>query len=98
MQRPPPGPSHRIQVDGRDEHPLPLIQARTVKKQDKIRVVFEGGFGVRNLGERKTVNADTLFMIASNTKALTTLLLAKLVAERRLTWNTPVTLPDESSS
>jgi benzoyl-CoA reductase subunit C len=23
---------------------LPLIQARTVKKQDKIRVVFEGGF------------------------------------------------------
>ena len=30
-------------------------------------------------------------MIASNTKALTTLLLAKLVDEHRLTWDTPVT-------
>ena len=30
-------------------------------------------------------------MIASNTKALTTLLLAKLVAEGKLTWDTPVT-------
>src|SRR5205085_9677202 len=35
--------------------------------------------------------ADTLFMIASNTKALTTLLLAKLVAQNRLSWETPVT-------
>jgi CubicO group peptidase (beta-lactamase class C family) len=30
-------------------------------------------------------------MIASNTKALTTLMLAKLVDERRMTWDTPVT-------
>jgi len=30
-------------------------------------------------------------MIASNTKALTTLMLAKLVNEHRLTWDTPVT-------
>ena len=55
------------------------------------KVVFAGGFGVRTLGESRSVNADTLFMIASNTKALTTLLLAKLVAEHRLTWDTPVT-------
>jgi CubicO group peptidase (beta-lactamase class C family) len=30
-------------------------------------------------------------MVASNTKALTTLLLAKLVDQGRLTWETPVT-------
>jgi CubicO group peptidase (beta-lactamase class C family) len=36
-------------------------------------------------------DADTLFMIASNTKALTTLLLARLVDSKRLTWDTPVT-------
>ena len=36
-------------------------------------------------------DADTLYMIASNTKALTTLLLAKLVDEGKLTWETPVT-------
>ena len=55
------------------------------------KVVFAGGFGVRELGGTQAVDADTLFMIASNTKALTTLLLAKLVAEGRLTWETPVT-------
>lgn len=55
------------------------------------KVAFAGGFGVRTLGQSKAVDADTLFMIASNTKALTTLLLAKLVAEHRLTWETPVT-------
>lgn len=54
-------------------------------------VVFAEGFGVRELGKLAPVDADTLFMIASNTKALTTLLLAKLVAEGRLTWETPVT-------
>jgi len=55
------------------------------------KVAFAGGFGVRTLGEPKAVGADTLFMIASNTKALTTLLLAKLVEDHRFTWETPVT-------
>ncbi len=55
------------------------------------KVVFAGGFGVRELGKPEKVDADTEFMIASNTKALTTLLLARLVAEGRLTWDTPVT-------
>jgi CubicO group peptidase (beta-lactamase class C family) len=55
------------------------------------KVVFAGGFGGRELGNTKPVDADTLFMIASNTKALTTLLLAKQVAEGKLTWETPVT-------
>jgi CubicO group peptidase (beta-lactamase class C family) len=55
------------------------------------KVAFAGGFGVRTLGEPKAVDADTLFMIASNTKALTTLLLAKLVEDHRFTWETSVT-------
>jgi CubicO group peptidase (beta-lactamase class C family) len=55
------------------------------------KVVFEGGLGVRELGKPAKVDADTLFMIASNTKALTTLLLAKLVDEKKMTWETPVT-------
>ena len=46
---------------------------------------------MRELGKRPKVDADTLFMIASNTKALTTLMLAKLVDEGKLTWDTPVT-------
>jgi CubicO group peptidase (beta-lactamase class C family) len=55
------------------------------------KVVFAGGFGVKSLGSPDAVDGDTDFMIASNTKALTTLLLAKLVAEGKLTWDTPVT-------
>jgi CubicO group peptidase (beta-lactamase class C family) len=55
------------------------------------RVVFTGGFGVRALGRPEKVDADTLFAIASNTKAMTTLLLAKLVDEGRLDWEAPVT-------
>jgi CubicO group peptidase (beta-lactamase class C family) len=55
------------------------------------KTVFAGGFGVRELGKEEKPDTDTLFMIASNTKALTTLMLAKLVEEQRLTWETPVT-------
>jgi CubicO group peptidase (beta-lactamase class C family) len=54
------------------------------------KVVFAGGFGVKELGGTEKPDGDTLFMIASNTKAMTTLLLAKLVAEHRITWDTPV--------
>ena len=43
------------------------------------KVVFAGGFGVKQLGGVEKPDGDTLFMIASNTKAMTTLLLAKLV-------------------
>ncbi len=55
------------------------------------KVVFAGGFGVRRLGKAEPVDADTLYIIASNTKAMTTLMLGKLVDEGKLTWDTPVT-------
>jgi len=55
------------------------------------KVVFSGGVGVRELGGSTKVDGDTLYMIASNTKGLTTLLLAKLVDAGKITWKTPVT-------
>src|SRR4051812_9308797 len=58
------------------------------------KVVFAGGFGVRELGKKGPVDEGTLFMVASNTKALTTLMLAKLVEEGRFAWDTPVTALD----
>lgn len=51
------------------------------------RVVLTQGFGVRTLGESRSVDADTLFAIASNTKAFTAALLATLVDEGVLNWN-----------
>lgn len=58
---------------------------------DGGKVVFEGGLGVKTLGKPDPVDADTLFLAASNTKAMTTLLLAELVDERRMRWDQPVT-------
>ena len=55
------------------------------------KVVFAGGFGVRELGKPAKVDGDTKFMIASNTKALATLMIAKLVDEKKLDWETPAT-------
>ncbi len=54
------------------------------------KVVFEGGFGVRDIASAAKPDGNTLYIIASNTKALTTLMLAKLVDEKKLTWETPV--------
>src|SRR5262249_54071873 len=51
------------------------------------KTVFAGGFGVRELGKKAPPDADTLFMIASNTKAMTTLMLGKLVDEKKITWD-----------
>lgn len=53
------------------------------------KVVLAEGFGVRALGKPEKVDADTLFMVASNTKAMTTLMLAKLVEAGKFGWDTP---------
>ncbi len=55
------------------------------------QVVFAEGFGVRELGKPDKADANTLFMVASNTKALTTLMLGKLVEAGEFGWETPVT-------
>ena len=58
---------------------------------DHNRVVYEGGVGVREQGKPDPVDADTLFMAASNTKGMSTLLLAILVDDGKLRWDEPVT-------
>jgi CubicO group peptidase (beta-lactamase class C family) len=55
------------------------------------KVVFAGGFGVRELGKPAKVDGETRYMIASNTKAMATLMLAKLVDAKKLTWETAAT-------
>src|SRR5690606_25905473 len=55
------------------------------------KVVFAGGFGVREIGKPAKVDANTKYIVASNTKALTTLMLGKLVDEKKLTWESTAT-------
>jgi CubicO group peptidase (beta-lactamase class C family) len=68
--------------------------AIAVVKDDKV--VMAKGYGVRELGKPEKVDENTLFAIASNTKAFTTASLAILVDEGKLSWNDRVSkyLPD----
>ena len=60
------------------------------------RVVYQKGYGVKELGKPGPVTPKTVFAIGSTTKAFTTALLAMLNDERRLEWDDPVRrhLPD----
>jgi CubicO group peptidase (beta-lactamase class C family) len=66
------------------------IPGAAVALIDGGKVVYEAGFGVRELGKPERVDENTLFMAASNTKGMTTLLLAELVDEKKLKWDQPV--------
>ncbi len=57
---------------------------------DHGQVVLAHGFGVRQLGRPEPVTPDTLFLIGSTTKPLTTLMMARLVDEQRFAWDSPL--------
>lgn len=70
-----------------DVFQVPGVAVAIVKDDE---VVFSKGYGVIEHGKPTQVNTDTLFGIASNTKAMTAALLAQLVDEGKLTWQTKV--------
>lgn len=51
-------------------------------------IVFEKGYGVKKWGEQGKVDEHTLMKIASITKSMTTLLMAKLVEDGKFDWHT----------
>ncbi len=67
------------------------IPGAAIALVDGDRIVLEEGLGVRVAGRPEPVDAHTRFMIASNTKGMTTLLLARLVDQGKLRWDQPVT-------
>ncbi len=60
------------------------------------RVVLAKGYGVREIGKKDLVDADTLFGCMSTTKAMTAVAVAMLVDEGKLSWDDKVIkhLPD----
>jgi CubicO group peptidase (beta-lactamase class C family) len=62
--------------------------AIAIVKNDSV--VFAKGYGVKNIKKKDIVDANTLFPIASNTKAFTSAAIARLVDEGKLTWQTKV--------
>ena len=51
------------------------------------KTIYARGHGVRELGQAGDVDVDTMFKIASNSKAFTAAALAILVDEGRIEWN-----------
>jgi CubicO group peptidase (beta-lactamase class C family) len=79
-------------VDGvveraRKEFDVPGIAVAIVKDGN---VVMAKGYGVRKMGDPAPVTPQTLFRIASNTKAFTTAALSILVDEKRIRWDDQV--------
>jgi CubicO group peptidase (beta-lactamase class C family) len=54
------------------------------------KVVFARGYGIEEVGKTAPVTPDTLFEIASTTKAFTATALAMLVDEKKVDWDDPV--------
>lgn len=54
-------------------------------------VIFINGYGVRNTNEPDKVNSETMFGIASNTKAFTAAALGILVDQGKIKWDDKVT-------
>ena len=81
-----------VQQAVRDWH-VPGLTVTVVKDG---KVLFKKGYGVRVLNKPETVDTQTLFAMASTTKAMTAACLGMLVDEGKLHWDDPVTnyLPD----
>src|SRR5687768_10615308 len=62
--------------------------AVAVIKDDKV--IHLKGYGVRALNQADRVTPDTLFHIASTSKAFTTAAMAMLVDEKKMSWDDPV--------
>lgn len=60
-----------------------------IVKNDTL--IFAKGFGVREIGKPEKVDENTMFGIASNTKAFTSAALATLVDEGKINWDDRVT-------
>jgi len=55
------------------------------------KLIHAKGYGIRSIKSNQKVDENTLFGVASNTKAMTTACLAMLVDEKKITWDSKVT-------
>ena len=53
-------------------------------------VIFSKGYGVKEVGKSERVDENTLYAIASNSKAFTSAMIATLVQEKKLDWDDKV--------
>src|ERR1700736_672706 len=54
------------------------------------QVVYAAGFGVRNVNTREPVNVDTVFQLASLSKPIGSTVMAELVSEGKISWDSRI--------
>ena len=97
-------PYTRATAHNLDEHRLQEFKKFAEQSREKLnipgaaiaivqhgKIIFAQGFGVKELGKLDPVTPDTLFMIGSITKSLTSFMMAKLIDEGKFSWDTLVT-------
>lgn len=70
-----------------EEWRIPGMSVGIVKDGE---IVFSKGYGLMELGRNEKPDGNSLYAIASNTKAFTSFLIAQLVEEGKLGWNDKV--------
>src|SRR5210317_1525293 len=66
------------------------IPGMAVALVNKDSIIFSKGYGYANLKTQQKVDANTLFAIASNSKAFTASALAQLVEKNKIKWTDKV--------
>ncbi|MGD2120662.1 MAG: serine hydrolase [Gemmatimonadota bacterium] len=77
----------RMIADAQRDWPVPGLAVVVLKDGETVLIK---GYGERALGSGEPVDENTLFAIASNSKAFTSAALAMLVEEGKLSWDDPV--------
>src|SRR6266404_9173586 len=73
------------------ENALPGL-AIAIVFQDKV--VYAKGFGVCDVNTKALVNADTVFQLASLSKSIGSTVIAELVGEGKITWDSKLSILD----
>lgn len=73
-----------------------VVRGMVITVAHRDRVVYLKGFGVRKVGEAAKINPDTVIQIASVSKPFTSTVLARLVGEGAISWDTRLAVIDPS--
>jgi CubicO group peptidase (beta-lactamase class C family) len=74
-------------VDAMERYDVPGAAVAIVHNDE---IAYAKGFGVRELGGNEPVTPATLMLIGSSSKSMTTMMMATLVDDGIMDWNTPV--------
>lgn len=88
---PEPAPLHGFDAYVRNAMKVWRVPGLAIAIVDNDHVVTEKGFGVRTVGASEKVDGHTLFAIASDSKAFTTVALGILKDQGKLDWDDHVT-------